>query len=251
MKPLRIPSMLLFGALVLFGSAFAGFAHLRGVPAQELPVLGALFRTPAKPPREGMIPAPVKIAVTPRVESSAMQNPLPLPPRRAPSKTSVLDVFKLESPFTAAQLRELVETLRQRERQAEDRLDAAARKESQLAEREVALQDQQRRLLEMRAQLERMQSDLRTESAVLAQQLLQHRAIEDEAWRTRGRLFEEGEPELLAPRLATYAPEEAAQVLATLEPDRARDLLDALPAARWRDFAEAYALRVARPTAKP
>jgi hypothetical protein len=243
------------GGLMLFSVAYLGFAKMNHVPMHTLPVFGSLF--PAPPDGEDEH-GPSSVAehgdepyADPNVsdghdaEATSHDAPpsekhAPAPSKHGEAKADLLGMFQFESPYTAEEMRELVETLERKNAELDRRMAQLATKEELVDDRLETIEERQKALDAMKAELEELQSELAARAEELDREGETKADEEKKSVKALGALFEDGEVDALATRLVGYGPREAAKILATLEPDRAKELLDAIPQAKWREFAEAY-----------
>lgn len=237
MKKVVKPLLLALGALVLFGGAFVGFARLRGAGLHELPVLGGLFPAPPAPTEE------------PRDDVAAEPAPAPTPqpaPRRDEARAAqvaglgLLDVFRIESPLSAAELQALARRLERSSAELERRLAELDEREARQAERSLLLDEQLAGLQQLRGGLEAWELELSEREARLTTAEAEREAGEAHSWQRMAKLFEKGDAEVLARKLEAYTPQEAARLLQHLKPDRARALLEALTGEAWKSYWDAY-----------
>ena len=151
------------------------------------------------------------------------------------------------------ELRTLADSLRAKNRTADQRLADLDRREELLQDRLTALEERRRTLEDFAKQLESREREVAAREA---------EAGRDDTVAEGGGLralpagelasfFAEGETEVLVQRLAGFTAADTAEILARLTPARAKELLDALPSARWRECAEAYALAVQKAAQPP
>lgn len=278
MNKIALLSVSAVGGLALFGVAFLGFAKLNGVPLHSLPGVGGMFpkveedhgdthaaapdaagadHTASPTPAEDHGQAPhagatdASAAETTTAGESHAPPPKPihdLQPEEA--RASVFDLLDVDGLYTQEELKTLADSLRAKNREADNRLHAIESREEMLADRLTALDERRRTLDDFAKQLDARERELSAREAEARRD--GQAAGADGAPADMSGFFGDGDTEVLAQRLAGFSPEEAGAILVKLAPERARELLDALPAARWRDFAEAYArLQGAQPPKGP
>ncbi|MBI5432641.1 MAG: hypothetical protein HZA52_07415 [Planctomycetes bacterium] len=259
------------GGLLLFSVAYIGFAKMNHVPLHTLPVFGSLFpKPPAETDEHGEPKAGDEHASasgdehateTPNDEHGevATADPHATPEHSAEtkghaatkgashgeSKADLLGMFQFESPYSADELRELVETVERKNKELDRRMAELSTKEELVDDRLEAIEDRQKALDAMKTELEELQAELAARAEEVQRDGQKKSDEEQKTVKALGALFEEGEADALASRLIGYGPKEASKILATLSPERAKELLDALPQAKWREFAEAYTKTVA------
>lgn len=281
MNKIALLSASAVGGLALFGVAFLGFAKLNGVPLHSLPAIGGMFPKVEEDHGETHAAAPdvasaagAGHATTPTSEKAHDSEPhanasdaqaagsKPAPEVHAPppaqvhdlrpqeARAGVFDLLDVDGLYTQEELKTLADSLRAKNREAENRLHEIESREEMLADRLTALDERRRTLDEFARQLDARERELSAREAEARRDGQTTGA--DGAPADMSGFFGDGDTEVLAQRLAGFSPEEAGAILVKLAPARARELLDALPAARWRDFAEAYArLQTAQPPKGP
>ena len=220
------------GGAGLFLGAMVGFARMQGVAWHELPIVGSAFPVPPKielRPEQPLPQAAATKAAPPKLEAQT-------------ASLGVLDVFRIDSPWTAAQIDELVNDLKTSKLDLEKRLADAADREAKLDARAIMLDEQYTVLKDLRREMERWKSELELQAAELESSKKAKTARDDLGWDQVAKLFEKGDAAELSARLKTYAPEEAAKILAKLKPTRAQEILNSLNGDEWKEFAEAYRL---------
>lgn len=225
MKQWQRNSLWIGGGLTLFVAAFVGFALSLG---------GHWSDWAPKPAGHG--------AATEALDAQATA-PAREPVRPIEARTAslgVLDLFQIESPYSADELRALADELRDKKRELDQRLDNLGERERRAAEREQRVAEQFAELTKLREGLDTWQSEVAARALELGSKERDSERRDGESWSRLAQLLEDGDAAELAEKLAQYTPEDAARVLHALKPARAKELLDALDAERWKAFAEAY-----------
>lgn len=235
------------GALALFSAAYIGFAKMHGAPMHELPVFGALFPAPEKPAEsEAPVGDEHASAATEPAPPEHTEAPKPAPAAQLrEQKADLFSMFQLQSPYSADELRALVDGLKTKNQEAERRLAEMTAKEELVRDRLETIAEREKSLERIKTELDQKERELTAREEEVKSEEQKKSDSEEKSAKALGALFGEGEVEVLAPRLASYGAKEAARILVTLDPERAKELLDALPQARWREFAEAYTKLVA------
>jgi hypothetical protein len=229
---------------------------MNGAPMHELAVFGSLFPAPEKSAETdahagdehsaASEPAPVESAEDEQATGEhATQAPKPPPAHPREQKADLFSMVQLESPYSAEELRALVDGLKSKNHEAERRLAEMTAKDELIRDRLDTIAEREKTLERIRTELDQKERELAAREQEVKSEEQKKSDAEEKSAKALGALFGEGEVEVLAPRLASYGPKEAARILVTLEPERAKELLDALPQARWREFAEAYTKLVA------
>lgn len=227
-KPAKT-AMIAGGALGAFAIAFTGFSLVLGIAPHEIAVIGAIFPSP-----EVEVAAPVEVAEKPKEQ--------PPRPRVRSAGVGVLDVFRIDSPYSTAELDRLVKDVKRKRSELDDRLRETEEREQQLDQRASFLDDQYTTLQELRSGLETWETELDQRQAEVERDEAARNQREDQSWTRLSRLFEKGDASDQASRLQAYDPEEAALILSKLKPVRAQELLEAMPEGDWQAYAEAYRL---------
>jgi predicted RNase H-like nuclease (RuvC/YqgF family) len=160
-------------------------------------------------------------------------------------KADLFSIFQLESPYSADELRALVDGLKAKNQDAERRLAELTAKEELIRDRLDTIAEREKALERIKTELDQKERELVAREDEVKSEEQKKTDSEEKSAKALGALFGDGDVEVLAPRLASYGSKEAARILVTLDPERAKELLDALPQARWREFAEAYTRLVA------
>jgi flagellar motility protein MotE (MotC chaperone) len=224
MKKIVKLSLIVSGVALGFGAAFAGFARLQGAAWHEIPLAGKLFPAPPAP-EEG--------------EVATLEAPKATP-GEARAALAVFDLFRVESPFSTREIQGLVDELKRRARELDQRDAALDERERRAGERSAFLDEQYAALARLRSGLESWEGELAQRAAEVEHKEKVRADEEGQSWVRLAKIFEEGEPEELGRRLESYSPEEAARILHNLKPVRAKQLLDSISGARWKEYAEAY-----------
>jgi type IV secretory pathway VirB10-like protein len=218
------------GGTVLAALAYAGVTVAKGASLRDVPPLSWLAHPP--PPAAPHADAAPHAAPAPAA-------PHELRPHVPPMTAGVLGAFVLPSPFDSRELQALQAELVSRRTAVEAAEKENARRASELDEWQKTLEERARELTELRA---RVEPDAAAEPPVPAGGAQAAPPEDAASWRAMATLFEEGDAEELAGKLAEFAPEEAAQILKGLEPDRVAALLNALPKAQYKAFFDAWRL---------
>ena len=228
-KPAKI-ALIASGSLGAFVIAFVGFSLMLGTPPHEIRVIGALFPGPAMDEQETVA------AIT--------KGPKDQPPRPRVRNAGlgVLDVFRIDSPYSTSELDRLVKDVKRKLGELDQRLRESGERGEELDERASFLDDQYKTLQELRAGLEEWEAELDLRQAEVERDETARKAREEASWKRLSKLFEKGDAREQAGRLKGYGPEDAALILGQLKPVRAQELLEGLSEADWQDYAEAYRL---------
>lgn len=216
------------GGLLAFSFAYVTFALVLGVQPHEIPLVGKAFPAPVEPEKaKDETPTPAAA---------------PNAPKTAPQTASVglLDVFQVESPYTAKELETLVADLKRKSKEFDQRMLELGERERRAAERSEFLDEQYAQLQRLRTGLEEWENELEQRQAEVQRNEKARAEREAESWAKLGKLFAEGDPADQGKKLAAYTPEQAARILVTMKPARAKELLDNVGADKWKEFADAY-----------
>jgi len=227
-KPAKI-ALFASGALGAFTVAFTGFSLMLGIPPHEIGLVGAMFPAPEveEAPEQPVAQAPVESTPRPRVRNAGL---------------GVLDVFRIDSPYSTAELDGLAKDVKRKLGELDQRLRESAEREEELDQRALFLDEQYATLQELRSGLEGWETELDQRQAEVERDELARNEREDQSWQRLSKLFEKGDASEQASRLKGYDPEDAALILSRLKPTRAQELLEGLPEADWQIYAEAYRL---------
>jgi len=232
------------GGATLFVGSFVGVALVSGKRAHEIPLLKN-FSKP-EPRHEDAAKPVAKQPEHPETAPDPKLEPKHDPreaSQHAPLSASVLGAFVMPAPFTSAELEEMQSKLRALNEQAEKLVATLEKRQTELDERESALDGREKELQALKAGLDRGMNELNMRhKEVASEQSVDATAAAKDAksWKEVVRFFEEGEPEELAKKLATFEPEEAAKILRGLEDERAIALVNALPMEKYKPVLEAY-----------
>jgi hypothetical protein len=234
MNPLLKKAAFALGGALLFATLFVVFSLVMGVPRHELAVVGSLFPSPEEAEDGGQA-----------TEAASDPRPVQRPPRpgAATAGLGVLDVFRLEAPFSTQELEKLVAELKTRRRELERRLEELDQREQRIVERSQFLDEQYQTLQTLRSGLEEWEAELEQRQIEVERDEAAERQREDEGWAQLARVFSEGDASEQGTKLTSYTPQEAARILHALKPARAKELLDALTGQQWKEYAEAYRLQ--------
>lgn len=229
------------GGATLFAGSFVGVALVSGKTAHEIPLL----KNFAKPEPKHDDPTKPVTAEAPKVEPTPEKKPEPKEPapKHAPLTASVLGAFVMPAPFSSAELEAMQSKLRALNDEAEKLVATLQKRQTELDERESALNGREKELQTIKAELDHGMNELNMRHKEVAneQHVDANAAAKDEkSWKEVVRFFEEGEPDELAKKLATFEPEEAAKILRGLDDERAIALVNALPMDKYKPVLEAY-----------
>jgi flagellar motility protein MotE (MotC chaperone) len=246
MSSLANNALLAVSGAVLFGGSFIGFALMSGQPAHEIAVLKK-FVKPPPPTSKAAEPehAPVNVEdELPHVDAAAPDGHAAAEAaaneRGAAINASVLGAFVLPAPFSAAELDSLQKDLRNKLTDAKQREQVIEERERELAERENTVQSRFAELQELRNVLDKRERELTAREQEADRGDTARAEKETRSWKELGKLFEEGDADDIAQKLAEFDPKDAAKVLIELDGERAAALLNALPAAKYKSYLDAY-----------
>lgn len=215
---------------LLFAGAYVGVAAAKGAPLREIPPMSWFVEPAPHADVPGAhAPAPLAAAPAEREESPVV----------APMTAGVLGAFVLPSPFDSRELQALQKQLTERIAKVDATEKALETRARELDDWQKTLEERSRELDEIRAQIGGAPAPAKT-TVVAPSEPKPLDADEQASWRAMSPLFEEGDAEELAGKLAAFTPEEAALILKTLEPERAAALLNALPKDRYKAFFDAW-----------
>lgn len=216
------------GGLLAFSFAYVTFALVLGVQPHEIPLVGKVFPAPAEPEKAK--------------EETATTAAAPSEPKPTAQTASVglLDVFQVESPYSAKELETLVADLKRKSKEFDQRMLELGERERRAAERSEFLDEQYAQLQRLRTGLEEWENELEQRQAEVQRNEKARAEREAESWAKLGKLFAEGDAADQGKKLANYTPEQAARILVTMKPARAKELLDNVGADKWKEFADAY-----------
>ena len=215
-----------FVVLALFTGAFAGFARMRAGSWDAVPLVARMVQDKPDPAQEPAEPESVSVE--------------PPPPAPRAAALGVLDVFRIDSPLSAAELDSLASELKSKRAELDQRLVSVATRERQCEERAHLLEEQNKILQDLRTGLETWQLELDQRQAEIQRDEDARAEREAVGWAALAKLFEKGDAVELAPRLQAYEPDEAARLLHHLKPTRAQELLGNIAQERWKEYADAY-----------
>jgi len=213
------------GGMAIFTMAYIGVATVQGASVRDVPPFSWIARD--VPPPSDTTPPP---QAAPIVPDPAADGP-PVPAMTA----GVLSAFVMPSPFDSNELQKL-------QRKLSERLAAVDTTEKELAQRARELDDWQRSLEARMAELTELRNGLEKSPDVDGGKAAASASGDDDpaSWRAMAPLFEEGDADELAAKLAGFEPEQAAQILNGLDADRAAVLLNALPTANYKPILDAW-----------
>ncbi len=209
------------GGTAVFTMAYVGVASIQGASFQDVPPFS--WVQPQSPPPD-----------TDAQSAMPVPDPRKQDPVVPPMTAGVLGAFVLPSPFDSRELQQLQTKLTERLAGVD-----AIEKELEIRRREL---DDWQRSLEARAlELNDMRDEIEgVKSPKSADAMKAKGAQEAESWRAMSPLFQEGDAEDMAQKLANFEPDEAAQILHGLDPERAAELLNALPTANYKPVLDAW-----------
>ncbi len=214
------------GGLSIFAVCFAGFSSLSGVPLSEVPGIGSLFPEPEETPSEA-------------------RNTEPPPKRRSDTEviqTSLgsLGAWSLPAPYTARELRSLVDELKAK-LLVLDRRERELERRQEDHEMEVeTLQDRFASLEQLRTDLEQYESELNLrEDEVTAMEGNQtERNLAK--WRDVSTVLALLPAEEAAAKIVQYPPDDAAEILRAMTDTAAGSILTSIPDENFREYLDAY-----------
>jgi flagellar motility protein MotE (MotC chaperone) len=229
---LEIAAMAL-GGLSLFAVCFLGFATMAGVPLHSVAVIGNLFPEPAAKPDY--------VATTGGELEPAPRRPDPAAVYQ--SSLGVLGTWSLESPFSADELKSLVDEVKLKKEQLNVELKNVARRAGELDAREEALAEQYGALDELRARLEAFETELLMRSAEVERDEGAKAAQDDRTYKKLASLISGiQDPKEAGLRLTAYSPEEATKILLHLTPEKkALEILNTFSGDRYLAYSRAWA----------
>ncbi|MBL8861982.1 MAG: hypothetical protein JNK02_08205 [Planctomycetes bacterium] len=214
------------GGIAVFSMTYLGIAAAQGAAIREIPPFSWLARDLPEPaPRADAAPPPPPLLV----EKAPVVQPM---------TAGVLGAFVLPSPFDSRELHDLQQKLSDRLARVEATEKDLERRARELDDWERSIQERLRELSSMREEIDGTKPAARAAGEAAPKAATSGSA--SESWRSVAPLFEDGDVEDLAAKLAGFEPAEAAEVLKGLEPERAAALLNALPKDKFRPFLEAW-----------
>jgi len=226
-RVIEIVAMVL-GGLSIFAVCFLGFSSLSGVPLSEIPGIGGLFPEPQEQPPAYEPAGPSR----PRESKSDLQ--------LIQSGLGTLSAWSLPAPYTAEELRSLVDELKakllvldHREGELEEREENLELELETLRERFTALE-------QLRAELEQYESEL----DLREDELEAKEVVRDERnrakWQSMAPVLSSLDPNEAARKIIRYAPEDAAEILHAMADAAASSILTSIPDESFRDYLDAY-----------
>lgn len=212
------------GGIAVFTMAYVGVASVQGASVSDVPPFSWLVRD--VPPSD-----PTNTPPAPAIESAGGASKEQLVP---PMTAGVLGAFVMPSPFDSRELQTLQAKLGERMASVEAHEKELVARARELDEWKRSLDAREAELTALRTSIEggASSSGSKTSSATDAKDLA--------SWRSMSPLFEEGDTDDLAVKLAGFEPEQAAQILNGLDADRAAALLNALPTASYKPILDAW-----------
>lgn len=198
-------------AVALFTASFFGFASITGRSARDVDHERSTTNETTRDTGGGSAVAPVDAR------------------EHASTNASLVDAFLFPAPFSSDELARLQADLRARVSAVDARLLRIQERERGLDERERALESRE-------AEFDRIAAG----PGGLSRSSPAPSAAALESWKELGRFFEDGDPKVLARRLAVFSPAEAAVILRGLDDARAIEIVNALPPAEYKATLEAY-----------
>jgi flagellar motility protein MotE (MotC chaperone) len=229
-------SLLVLGGTGLFAGSFVGIAMISGHSMHEIPLLGKFSKAPVQPIVTP--PQPIEPIVSHEPEH-VTETPQEVPVKR-PVTASVLGAFLLPAPFNSDELADMQQRLAARVAEAEKTLADAKAKERALDERERALLGREAELQALKTDLDTRTKELVGREEELKRDSDAALAQEQASWNEVARFFQEGEPDELGKKLATFEPVNAARILHQLDDERAIAIVNSLPPDKYKQFLDAY-----------
>jgi flagellar motility protein MotE (MotC chaperone) len=229
-------SLIVLGGGGLFAGSFVGFAVMSGRPMHDIPLLGKFAKAPVLP--ISTPPHPVDTAEPTEPEHTT--ETAPIVQAKPPATASVLGAFILPAPFSSDELADMQARIGARVAEAEKSVTDAKAKERSLDERERALMGREAELQTLKTDLDTRTKDLVVREQELTRDSDAAAAKETASWVEVARFFQDGEPEDLGKKLATFEPTNAARILHQLDDERAIAIVNALPPDKYKAFLDAY-----------
>jgi flagellar motility protein MotE (MotC chaperone) len=230
-------TLLVLGGTGLFAGSFLGFSLASGHSFKDLPLLHKFSNEPAPP----LVIPPHTEESEPTPSDDHVEAPkTAAQPAKASATSSVLGAFVLPAPFSGDELSDMQSRLAARIAEAEASLAAAKTKERNLDERERALMGRETELQALKVDLDTRSRELAMREMELKRDGEAATALEQKSWTEVARFFQEGEPEDLAKKLASFDPDNGARILRQLDDERAIAIVNALPPDKYTKFLDAY-----------
>ena len=219
---------MILGGLSICAVCFAGFSALSGVPVSDVPGHGALG---------------------PAQEEGADDVPMTEPPRAAKVRTESdiiesglgsLGAWSLPAPYTARELRTLVDELKAKLLVLERREKELQKREQELDIEKDSLAERYESIEQMRTELERYKEELDLRERVIAVKEGDEAQRETAQWRRVAQVMAALQPEEAARKIVQYSAEDAAKVLTELDGEKAGSILVLIPDDRFREYLDAY-----------
>lgn len=230
-KTIEIAAMIL-GGVSLFAMCFLGFAVVANVPLYDVAVIGKLFPEPEvneEPADGGDGGTGTPSQPTYRPDSQLLA-----------ANMGVLSTWKLDSPFTQGELKALVEELKLKQVQLDQRIREMAQRELEADQREESVAERFAALEELRLELERYEERLIQREAEVNRDEGAAQEFEDQRWAGLAKLLAAQETSVAGPRLRRYSPEEAAKILRAMDDKYAAKLLNSFEGDAFLEYGEAY-----------
>jgi hypothetical protein len=216
------------GGTALLAATYFGVALAKGASPRAIPPVSWFAPLPHDEPADTAKAVPES--------SPAAESIVAMRPPVSPMTAGVLGAFVLPSPFDSRELHDV-------QRKIAERVTSLDAREAELERRARELDDWQR-TLDLRVQeIAALRDGSGAESAPADAAGISDADPaqgEGDSWSTVAPLFQDGDPEEVAAKLAEFTPAEAASILKGLEADRAVELLNALPQDRYKPFLDAW-----------
>ena len=218
------------GGLSLFAVCFLGFAAMAGVPLHEVAVIGGMFPPPEVAPEHvvSVEDEPEPISFESNADAYA-------------SSLGSLSAWSLAPPFTADELKGLVDELKLKRVELEHELRQVEQRTAELDGREEALAEQFTALDELRARLEAYETELSLRAEEIARDEAVEASRSDRVFEKLAALLAGQEADEAGRRLTAYSPDEATKILLHLDEKRALEILNTFEGDRYLEYAQAWA----------
>jgi flagellar motility protein MotE (MotC chaperone) len=230
-------ALIVLGGTGLFAGSFLGFSIATGHSFKDIPLLKKLSKD-TTPPITIPVHSEESDPVTPDEPApEAAKKPAPA---MASATASVLGAFVLPAPFSSEELADMQSKLAARLSEADTTLAGAKQKERDLDDRERALLGREKELQTLKEELDTRSREMAMRGMEIKRDTDAASQLEQKSWVEVARFFQDGEPEDLAKKLATFDPDNAARVLRQLDDERAIAIVNALPPDKYKTFLDAY-----------
>jgi flagellar motility protein MotE (MotC chaperone) len=232
-------ALIVLGGGGLFAGSFLGFSLASGHSLKDLPLLRKFSNEPATATIQMPVHSEEDDAAPADEKSTDKQKP-PGQPAKTPGMASVLGAFVLPAPFSSEELGDMQSRLAARLAEVETSLAAAKKKEQDLDDRERALLGRETELQRLKTEVDMRSRELSMREMEIKRDTDAANAVEKQSWVEVARFFQDGEPEELSKKLATFDPDNAARILRQLDDERAIAIVNALPPDKYKTFLDAY-----------